>query len=195
MITTEQIKELRDLTGVSIIQCKKALEEAGGDKEKALVILRKKSGDIAAKKSDRTLGAGVIASYVHGNGNVGTMIELSCETDFVSKNEEFRALAYDIAMHITASNPQFLRREDVTDEAKTTVREVFEKEVADKPEAMRAKILEGKMNAYFNEKTLLEQPFIKNPDLTIAALLHSAVQKFGEKTEITRFVRFAVGGK
>jgi elongation factor Ts len=195
MITTEQIKALRDETGISVMQCKKALEEADGDKEKALILLRKKGGDIASKKSDRTLGAGVIASYIHGNGNVGTLIELSCETDFVSKNEEFKALAYDIAMHITATNPQFVKFEEVGEEDKNRAREVFTKDLEGKPEAMKEKIMEGKLSSYFGEKVLLEQPYIKNPDLTVNALIQSAIQKFGEKIEVARFTRFSVLNK
>src|SRR3989344_1318816 len=113
MITTELIKQLRDKTGVSVMQCKKALEEAGGDSEKAVMILAKKSADIASKKGDRALGAGIVSSYIHATGTVGTMIELMCETDFVAQNEEFKKLARDIAMHATATNPQFLKAEDI----------------------------------------------------------------------------------
>jgi elongation factor Ts len=194
-ITTEQIKELRDKTGISVMQCKKALEEAGGDMEKALILLQKKGAEIAAKKGDRTLGAGTIAVYIHGNGAIGAMVELACETDFVSNNEEFKSLARDIAMQVSATKPEFLKREDISDEARTRASEVFAKEVEGKPEEMKAKILEGKINAYFEDKILLEQPFIKNGDLTIASLISNAVQKFGEKTEIIRFVRFGVGEK
>lgn len=193
MITTDQIKELRDATGVSVMQCRKALEEAGGDMKKAVVILQKISKDAAAKKSDRQLGAGIIQSYIHATGTVGAMVELSCETDFVAKNEAFKALAYDIAMHVAALNPEFLKKEDIGEDAKKTAMEVFAKETEGKPENIKAKILEGKLNSYFGEKTLLEQPFVKNPDLTINNLLENAIQKFGEKTQITRFVRFAVG--
>ncbi len=191
-ITTDLIKDLRDATGVSVMQVKKALEEAGGDKEKALIIIKKKAGDATAKKADRTLGAGTIASYIHSTGNVGAMVELSCETDFVSKNEEFKKLAYSIAMHVAATNPTHLSRAHVSDADRTKAAEVFAEEVKDKPEAMKAKILEGKLNAYFDDKILLEQPFIKNPDTKIQALLDGAVQKFGEKTVISRFVRFSV---
>ncbi len=148
-ITTEQIKELREATGISVMLCKKALEEAGGDMDKARVILQEKGAASAAKKGDRELGAGVIASYVHSNATVGAMVELGCETDFVSKNDEFKALAYDIAMHVAASGAD-------------------------------------------QEVPLLDQPFIKNPDLTIGALVTNAIQKFGEKTEIVRVVRFGL---
>jgi elongation factor Ts len=192
MITTEQIKDLRDKTGVSVMQCKKALEEAKGDAEKALIILRKKSGEIAAKKADRTFGAGKIASYIHSTGGVGAMVELVCETDFVANNEEFKTLARDIAMHITAANPRFLKKEDIDEDAKTKAMEVFAEEVKDKPENVKAKILEGKLKDYFSQGTLLEQPFIKNQDITISGLIEGAVQKFGEKIEVARFVRFGV---
>ncbi|OHA17866.1 MAG: hypothetical protein A2836_03965 [Candidatus Taylorbacteria bacterium RIFCSPHIGHO2_01_FULL_45_63] len=191
--TTEQIKALRDLTGISVMQCKKALEEAKGDVEKALIILRKKGAEIAAKKSDRTFGAGAVASYIHGNGTIGAMVELSAETDFVSGNEAFRSLAYDIAMHVAASAPEFLKNEDITMEKRQVALQVFEKEVLDKPENLREKILEGKLASYFKDKILLEQPFIKNPDLTIRQVIESAIQKFGEKIEVARFVRFKVG--
>jgi len=192
MITTDAIKDLRDITGVSVMQCKKALEEAGGDKEKALVILKKKGALAAAKKSDRNLNAGVIASYIHSTGTVGVMVELACETDFVAKNVEFKQLAYDVAMHIAASKPEFLKKEDITEKDKTLAASVFEKEVEGKPEDMKAKILEGKLSAYFAERVLVEQFFIKNPELTIAALVSGAVQKFGEKIEIVRFTRYTV---
>lgn len=148
-ITTEQIKELRELTGISVMQCKKALEEADGDKDKALAILREKSEAIAEKKSDRELDAGVIDAYIHSTKTMGALIELSCETDFVARNEEFMTMARDIAMHITAVGPV-----DVTE--------------------------------------LLDQPFIKNPDMTIKQVIDGGVQKFGEKIAISRFVRFSV---
>ncbi|MBX4216174.1 elongation factor Ts [Candidatus Parcubacteria bacterium] len=194
-ITTEDIKELRDQTGVSVMQCKKALEEAGGDKAKALLILKKKSADIAAKKGDRALGAGAIASYLHGNGTVGVLVELSSETDFVAKNEEFRALAYDIAMQVAATSPEFVRAEDIAEKDRAAVREMFEKETAElkKDEAMKEKILSGKVDAYFKDRILLEQAFIKDDSLTIRALIERAVQKFGERIEVARIARFAVG--
>jgi elongation factor Ts len=161
-ITTELIKKLRDDTGVSVMQCKKALEEANGDIEKATIILLKKSGESAAKKEGRELGAGVVAAYIHNTGNVGVMVELMSETDFVANNEEFKKLAYDIAMHVAASNPEYLKKEDVTEEARAKVSEVLAKEVEDKKADMKEKILAGKLDAYFNERTLLEQAFVKN---------------------------------
>jgi elongation factor Ts len=191
-ITTEQIKELRDKTGISVMQCKKALEEAGGDMEKAVIILRKAGAASAAKKSDRSLGAGVITSYIHGTGSVGVMLELGCETDFVSGNVEFKAVAYDIAMHIAAQNPEFISMDEITVEAKAKAEEVFAKEVEGKPENMKAQILEGKLSSYFKERVLMEQPFIKNPEITIGELINGAIQKFGEKTQIVRFTRYSI---
>ncbi len=191
-ITTAEIKALRDETGLSIMQCRKALEEAGGDKEKAKILLSKKSGDIASKKGDRTLGAGTIAAYIHASGNIASMVELSCETDFVSKNDEFKALAKDIAMQVAATNPAYLKREDINEEERSKAAEAFKGEVEGKPEEMKEKILSGKVDAYFAEKVLLEQPFIKNPDQKIQDLINGAVQKFGERTEIRRFARFSV---
>lgn len=190
--SVDSIKELRDQTGISIMQCKKALEEAGGDQAKALVILRNKSGELAAKKSDRIFHSGTVQAYIHSNGTVGTIVELLCESDFVSNTDEFKNLARDIAMHITATNPRFLSEADITDADKKTASEVFAKEVEGKPEAMKAKILEGKMKAYFSEMVLMDQSFIKNPEMTIQALVNGAVQKFGEKMAVGRFKRFKV---
>jgi elongation factor Ts len=191
-ISTEQVKELRDQTGISVMLCKKALEEADGNMEQALVILRKKAGAGATKKSDRSLGAGSIASYIHVTKEVGAMVMLSSETDFVSKNQEFAALAYDIAMHVAATNPQFIRKEDVTPEATVAAEAVFKKEVEGKPEEMQAKILAGKIDAYLKDLVLLEQPYIKNPEKTIADLIADAVQKFGERIEVSKITRFSV---
>lgn len=190
-ISMDQVKVLRDQTGVSIMQCRKALEEAAGDMEKALIILRKKGGDAASKKADRTLGAATVQAYIHGAGSVGAMVLLSSETDFVSGNEEFKKLAYEIAMQVAATNPEFVRTADITPEAKKTAEEVFAKEVEGKPENMKAKILEGKVNAYFQDKVLMEQPYIKNPDLKIANLIEAAIQKFGEKIEVSKITRFS----
>jgi elongation factor Ts len=195
MITTEQIKALRDLTGVSVMQCKKALEEAGGDMEKAQVILRKISKAQADKKADRIFGAGVVQAYIHSNATVGAMVELVCETDFVANNDEFKAIARDIAMHATASGAQYLRSSEIKEEDQRAAKEVFASEVEGKPENIKAQILEGKLKAYFAEKTLLDQPFIKNPDITIQGLLDQAIQKFGEKIEVARFARFSVLSK
>lgn len=191
-ITTELVKQLRDKTGISIMQCKKALEEAGGDMEKAIMVLQKKSAGIAEKKSERTMHSGVVSAYIHSTGTVGTMIELFCETDFVANNDEFKKLARDIAMHATATNPEFLKMEDIDAHSMELSKEMFAKEVEGKPEDMKAKILDGKLSAYWSERILLNQAYIKNPELTITNLLQSAIQKFGEKIEIGRFVRFSI---
>lgn len=191
MITTDQVKELRDKTGISVMQCRKALEEAGGDMEKALLLLKKKGADIASKKGDRELGAGAVASYIHSNGSIGSMVLLLSETDFVSKNKEFIDLARDIAMHVSATNPEFLKREDVDADTLVKVKEMFAKEVEGKQAELQDKILQGKIDAYFKEKILLEQSFIKNEDQTIADLLSNAIQKFGEKIVVGKFTRFS----
>lgn len=193
-VTTDDVKKLRTETGLSVMECKKALEEAKGDMDKAKVILSKKGGAVAAKKADRELGAGVISAYVHGSKDVGSVVILSCETDFVAKNQEFISLAYDIAMHITAQNPLFLKRDDVSDKDMKAAREVFENEVKGKEKKLQDTILKGKLDAYFKDKILLEQSFIKDPNRTIRDLLEGATQKFGERIQITRFERFSVRG-
>lgn len=191
-ITTDMIKALRDETAVSVMQCKKALEEAGGDIEKAKVILRKISAATASKKADREFGAGVASAYVHAGGSVVGAVVLSCETDFVSRNEAFGALARDIAMHVAAMVPQFIRREDVKEEDIAAARAVFSGEVANVPEAMREKALQGKLDSYLADKVLLDQPFVKNPEVTVRGLIDQHVQKFGERIAVTRFERLSV---
>lgn len=162
-ITPEQIKALREETGISVMQCKKALEEAGGDREKALAILKEKSAEQAAKKADRELGAGVIHSYIHSNGMMGAMVQLGSETDFVSNNPEFRGIANDIAMHVVAMNPAYLKADEAVAAGATA------------------------------EEALMSQPFIKNGDITVQGLIDGAIQKFGEKVELVRFARFEIG--
>ncbi len=197
-ITVDIVKKLRDRTGISIMQCKKALEEAGGDSEKAIVLLRKKGAATAAKKSDRQLKSGTIGSYVHTTGAVAAMVILSCETDFVSNNDEFKFLARELAMQVVATSPEYASLEAVPEEAKKAAREVFKKEIAGlpaqagKPVAMQEKIMEGKLFSYFQEKTLLDQPYIKNPELSVRELVQNAVQKFGEKIEVSEFVRLSL---
>jgi elongation factor Ts len=193
-ITTEQIKELRDLTGVSVMQCKKALEEAEGDFEKAQILLRKQSAKAADKKADRTLGAGTVATYLHAGGNVGAMIELLCETDFVSKNEEFKALAREVAMQVAATAPEFVDDSQIDEGVKAKATEIFAGEAEGKPEEIKAKIIEGKLQAYFAEKTLVNQPYIKDGEKTVGGLLQEASLKFGEKIQIGRISRFSVLG-
>jgi elongation factor Ts len=192
-ISLDQVKELRDDTGISVMQCRKALEDAGGDKEKALILLRKKGAEISAKKSDRSLGAGIISAYIHSNGLIGSMVELACETDFVAKNEEFVRLAHDIAMQVSATNPEFRTMDEIVEADKVKAKEIFAEEVIGKPEELKEKILQGKLDAYFKERVLLDQPFIKNQDLTIRQLIDGFVQKFGERIEVSRFSRYTVG--
>lgn len=187
------LKELRDKTGVSVMQCKKALEEAGGDVDKAEVILRKKSGAAAEKKGDRELGAGAIGTYIH-NDEIGAMVLLSCETDFVSRNQEFVALAREIAMQVAATAPKYLDESDIAPEARTAAEAVFAEEVAGKPEDMREKILEGKMNAYFQDQVLTYQQFIKDESKTVNDLITEATQKFGERVVISKMARFSARG-
>ncbi|HUY05560.1 MAG TPA: elongation factor Ts [Candidatus Paceibacterota bacterium] len=189
-ITTNIIKELREMTGVSVMQCKKALEEAGGDIKKAEVILKKHSAAAADKKADRSLAAGAIGSYIH-DGAVGAMVLLSCETDFVAKNPEFIALARELAMQVAATAPAYVTTEEIVPEAKEAAIAVFQKEVADKPAEMQEKILDGKLSSYFRDQVLLEQPFIKDENKTVRDLLNEATQKFGERVEVSRFARLS----
>lgn len=191
-ITSAQLKELRDMTGISVMQCKKALEEAEGDMEKAVIILKKKRSEAAEKKSDRELGAGAVASYVHNTNEVAALVMLACETDFVSKNEEFVALARDIAMHVAATNPKFISKDELPADAIEKAKEVFAPELEGKPEDMKAKIMEGKLNSYFKDQILLEQDFVKDPEHTIADLVSGAVQKFGENVSIAQISRVSV---
>lgn len=190
-ISTDIVKELRDRTGVSIMQCRKALQEAEGDLEKAIVILRKQSAGAAEKKADRTLGAGAIGSYVH-EGAIGAMVILSSETDFVAKNPEFATLAREIAMQVAATDPKYLSDNDISTEAKNAAVAVFEAEVVGKPEDMKAKIMEGKLASYFRDQVLLNQPYIKDETTTIRGLIEAATQKFGERIEVSRFVRLSL---
>ncbi len=192
VITTDEIKKLRKRTGLSVMDCKNALEQTEGDMEKAIIVLRKKSSASAAKKSERTLGAGVVQAYVHASLDVGAIVLLSCETDFVAKNEEFIKLAHNIAMHATATSPQFISREQVKDEDIAKAKQLFEEEAKDKPEDKRAVIVEGKMNSYLKDQVLLDQPFIKKPEHTIGDLIDQATQKFGERIEISECTRSSV---
>jgi len=191
-ISSEQLKALREKTGISVMQCKKALEEAEGDMEKAVIILKKKRSEAADKKSDRELGAGAVGTYVHNTNEVAAMVLLACETDFVSKNEEFIALAKDIAMHAAATDPKFISRDEIPAEAIEKAKEVFLPELEGKPEEMKEKIMEGKLSSYFKDQVLLEQDFIKNPDSTIGEMVTGAVQKFGENVSVAQISRVSV---
>lgn len=187
------LKELRDKTGLSVMQCKKALEEAGGDVAKAEVILRKKSGAAAEKKGDRELGAGAIGTYVHNN-EIGAMVLLSCETDFVSRNQEFEQLAREIAMQVAATNPTYISTDSIDQTALDAAKGVFEAEVKDKPADMQEKILDGKMKSYFQDQVLLSQPYIKDETKTVQNLIEEATQKFGERVVISKIARFSARG-
>jgi elongation factor Ts len=191
-IKQSQLKELRDKTGISVMQCKKALEEAEGDMDKAVIILKKKRSEAADKKSDRELGAGAVGVYVHNTNEVAATVLLACETDFVSKNEEFIALAREIAMHVAATNPKVISTEELPADAIEKAKEVFAPELEGKPEEMKAKIMEGKLASYFKEQVLLEQDFVKNPEQTISEMVSGAVQKFGENVSIAQISRVSV---
>ncbi len=180
------------MTGISVMQCKKALEEAEGDMDKAVIILKKKRSEAAEKKSDRELGAGAVGVYVHNTNEVASMVLLACETDFVSKNEEFVALAKEVAMQVAATSPTYITKDEVPKEVLDKAEEVFKAEVTDKPVAMQDKIVSGKMSAYFKEQILMEQPFIKNPETTIGEMITGAVQKFGENVSIAKISRLSV---
>jgi elongation factor Ts len=192
-ITTEQVKELRELTGVSVMQCRKALEEAGGDMEKAQLVLRKISKAQADKKSDREFGAFCSASYIHQGGKVGAMVQLACETDFVAQNPDFSALAQDIAVHVAGMGPMYIKESDIT-EADRLKHMAFFREEAEKTGKsgdMLEKIVEGKYNEYVKGLVLLNQPFLKDSSKTIQEILNEAIQKFGENTSVTNMARFA----
>ena len=192
-ITAELVKTLREKTNVGMMECKTALTEADGDLEKAETILRKKGIAKADKKADRQTKEGIVASYIHLAGRVGVLIEVNCETDFVAKNENFRELVKDITLHIAASNPRFLQREDVSPEFIAKEREIAAEQVKGKPANIVDKIVDGKIEKVYSENCLLEQAFIKNPDLTIRELLKSKISELGENLVIRRFVRYAVG--
>ena len=194
MSTLEQIKNLRERTGAGIVEVKKALDEASGDAEKAIEILRKRGQEKAGKKSDRVAGEGTVAAYIHSNGRVGAMVKLLCETDFVGRNEDFKSLAQDIAMHVTASNPKYLKPEEVPVEIVEKEREIWTAQLAqeNKPENIMKNILEGKEKKFREENALLTQPFVKNPDITISELLTENISKIGENIQVGGFSRFEI---
>ncbi|MDE0243556.1 MAG: elongation factor Ts [Candidatus Kaiserbacteria bacterium] len=182
------IKKLRDVTGHSITKCKEALEEAGGDMDKAQDLLRERGALAAEKKADRDLGSGVVQSYIHTTNQVGAMLELLCETDFVARNETFIKLAQDLAMHCTAFQPQYVSRERVPEEVLATMREELQSDVdADKPKEVQEKIIEGKIDTKLQEAVLLEQSFILDDSRSVKNVVDEMVQKFGERIEVGRF--------
>lgn len=194
-ITAAAVKELREKTGAGMMDCKKALAETGGDMEKAIDWLRQKGLSAAAKKAGRAATEGVVASYIHGNGRIGVLVEVNCETDFVARNESFQELVHDIAMHIAAAAPMYVRREEVEPAVLERELEVYRGQLREqgKPEKIWDKILEGKKEKFFSEIVLLEQPFVKDPDKTVQQLVNEAVARIGENITIRRFARFVVG--
>jgi elongation factor Ts len=194
-VSANLVKELREKTGAGMMDCKKALSETEGDFEKAIDFLRQKGLATAAKRAGRIAAEGQIGSYIHAGGKIGVMVEVNCETDFVAKTDDFRNFAKDIAMHIAASNPLYVQRENVPAEVLEREREIYRAQAreARKPEKILDKIVEGKMEKYFGEVCLVEQPFIKDPDLAIQDLINGLIGKLGEKIEIRRFARFQVG--
>jgi elongation factor Ts len=193
-ITADMVKELRERTNAGMMDCKKALTQSGGDMERAVDILREKGLASAAKKAGRTASEGVIASYIHMN-KLGVMIELNCETDFVAKTEEFQALAKDICMHVAAANPLYLSREDVPQEEIDREKAIYRTQVAGKPEHVIDKIIEGKVEKFFEDSCLLEQVFVKDPDQKqkIGGLITEKIAKVGENIVLKRFVRMQLG--
>ncbi|HET8656927.1 MAG TPA: translation elongation factor Ts [Longimicrobiaceae bacterium] len=194
-ITAKDVKELRDRTGAGMMECKAALEETSGDIEKAIDVLRAKGAAKAAKRAGREATEGAIGSYIHMGGKIGVLVEVNCETDFVARNEAFQQLVKDIAMHIAAASPAAVRREEIPAEVVERERAVYREQMKEsgKPEKIWDKIIEGKMDKFFQESTLLEQPFVKQPELSIQDLVNQASSKTGEKIEVRRFTRYALG--
>ena len=194
-ITAAQVKELREKTGAPMMDCKQALTESKGDIEAAVVVLRKKGVATAAKKAARVTSEGSVASYIHAGGKIGVLVEVNCESDFVARTEDFKNLVHDIAMHIAASDPRFIRKEDVTSEAYEKEKDIYRAQAGQtgKPPAVVEKIVEGKMGKFYEEVCLYEQPFIKEQTITISQLIASVIGKLGENISVKRFARFKVG--
>jgi elongation factor Ts len=194
-ISASEVKKLRDITGAGMMDCKKALTETQGDIEKAIEFLRKKGIASAAKRSGREVNEGVIMSYIHPGNRLGVLVEVNCETDFVAKTDDFLALAKDMAMQIAASNPIAVNREDVSQELIDKELDIFRTQAKNegKPEAVIEKIIHGKIDKYYQEVVLMEQNFVKNPDVTIREYLMEVSGKLGENMSVRRFVRFQIG--
>lgn len=194
MITAQEVKNLRDRTGVSMMQCKKALEESSGDVAGAIKILQKSGSKVADKKCGRGTAEGYVGSYIHSNGKIGVLVEVDCETDFVARNEEFKELAHDLAMHIAASNPKYVSYDEINpEEIKTKKEELLEEtRKENKPENILEKIVEGKIKKHFDEICLLTQAFVKNPELTVGQLITEKIAKLGENIKVKRFTRFEI---
>jgi elongation factor Ts len=194
-ITAKDVKELRARTGAGMMECKGALTEANGDMEAAIDILRARGAAKAAKRATREATEGSVGSYIHMGGKIGVLVEIACETDFVARNDAFQQLVRDVAMHIAAAAPVSVRREDVSPELVERERAVYREQMKEsgKPEHIWDKIVEGKLDKFFQESTLLEQPFVKDPDQTVGQLITEASSKTGEKIEVRRFTRYALG--
>jgi elongation factor Ts len=194
-ITAAQVNELRKVTGAGLMDCKKALQETGGDQEKAVDYLRTKGLAAASKKSGRVASEGAVGSYIHAGGKIGVLVEINCETDFVAKNENFQLFLKDIAMHIAAASPQFVRREEVSAELVEREKEIYRAKAREtgKPENIIEKIIEGQVNKFYADICLMEQPYVKDPDKTVQAFLSETIAKIGENMSIRRFARFVLG--
>ena len=194
-ITAEAVKKLREKTGVGLMDCKEALKQSNGDMEKAIEYLREKGLAKLQKRMGKVASEGLIASYIHTGGKVGTMVEINCETDFVANTKEFQEFAKDIAMQITASNPFYIKREDIPAEVIEKEKNIYRKQALEsgKPEKIVDKIAEGKLEKFYQEVCLIEQSFIKNPDMTVTELLEELIVKMGEKILFNRFIRFQLG--
>ena len=194
-ITAAMVKELREKTGAGMMDCKEALKECDADIEKATDFLRKKGLATAAKRAGRAMSEGVVEAYIHMGGKLGVLVEINCETDFVAKNEDFKAFAKNIAMHIAATNPAGIREEDVAADVVEREREIYRAQALEmgKPENVVDKIVDGKMQKFFKESCLMNQAYVRDPELTIADLLNELIAKIGENISIKRFARFQVG--
>jgi elongation factor Ts len=192
-IETSKIKELREKTGLSVIECKKALEESSGDINKAIEILKKRGLEISEKKKEREAKEGLIGSYIHTNGKIGVLIEVNCETDFVAKNSEFKELVKDLCLQIAAGNPEWIDVESIPKEITEEKINEIKEEFKDKPEDVIKKIIDGKLNEFYKEKVLLKQTFIKDENITIEEYIKSKIAKLGENIKIKRFARFEIG--
>jgi elongation factor Ts len=194
-ISAAVVKDLRDKTGAPMMDCKNALVEAKGDLEQAIVLLRKRGVAVAAKKATRTTSEGSVASYIHAGGKIGVLVEVNCESDFVARTEDFKELVHDVAMHIAATDPKYIRKEDVTAEDYEREKDIYRDQAAKtgKPPQVVEKIVEGKMSKFYEEVCLLEQPFIKDQTVSIGQLIAQKVGKLGENIAVRRFARFKVG--
>ncbi len=194
-ISAEQVRTLREKTGVGLMDCKEALKVSAGDMDKAVDYLREKGLAKAQKRVGRAATDGTVSVYIHMGGKIATMVEVNCETDFVAKTDQFQAFAKDVAMQVTAANPTYVKREDVPEEVKEKEKEIYRRQAKEsgKPDKILDKIAEGKLEKFYQEVCLLEQPFIKNPDVTVKGLLEELISKMGENILVRRFVRFQLG--